>query len=121
MSEVKKTFLFILGIISLVLGAIGAVMPIMPTAPFVIFAAWCFLRSSPKMYTWLVTRPYIGPIILDWEQRGAISKKTKYIAGVTIVFSLVIMWFILPASLLIQSISTTLLIWAIIFIYTRPD
>lgn len=67
----------LLGILFLVLGFIGVLLPIMPTVPFVLLAAACFARSSPKMHKWLLEHPRFGPIIRDWEEKRCISRKMK--------------------------------------------
>ncbi len=43
------------GVALLGLGALGLVLPLLPTTPFMIVAAACFSRSSPRFETWLVS------------------------------------------------------------------
>src|SRR3546814_11599305 len=54
---------------SLGLGAIGAFLPLLPTVPFVILAAFCFARSSPRLEKWLLTHPHFGHHIVAWRDR----------------------------------------------------
>jgi uncharacterized protein len=65
------------GVISLLLGGIGLFLPLLPTVPFVILAAFCFARSSPRLEARLLDHPKLGPHILAWRTRGAISRKGK--------------------------------------------
>ena len=44
-----------LGCLFVGLGAIGAVVPGMPTTVFLVLAAACFIRSSQKLYDWLIS------------------------------------------------------------------
>jgi len=69
-----------LGGVSLALGAIGALLPIVPTVPFLILAAACFARGSPRLERWLLTHPLFGPPIRDWRERGAIPPRAKLLA-----------------------------------------
>ena len=46
--NIKKILYIIFGCISFGLGAVGAVLPVLPTFPFLIFAAFCFARSSKR-------------------------------------------------------------------------
>ncbi len=69
-----------LGGLSVALGAIGAFLPIMPTVPFLILAAACFARGSPRVERWMLDHPRFGPPIRDWRARGAIPLRAKLFA-----------------------------------------
>lgn len=69
-----------LGGVALALGAIGALLPIVPTVPFLILAAACFARGSPRLERWLLAHPVLGPPIRDWRERGAIPLRAKLLA-----------------------------------------
>lgn len=70
----------VIGFASLALGIVGAFLPLLPTVPFMILAAFCFARSSRRMERKLLENPAIGPHILAWRERGAISRKGKIAA-----------------------------------------
>lgn len=72
--------LWLFGAISLILGIIGAFLPVMPTVPFILLTAACWGRASPKFHAWLSNHKYFGPMVKNWEERRAISKKGKYMA-----------------------------------------
>lgn len=73
-----------------VLGIIGLILPVMPGTVFLIAAAWCFSRSSPRFESWLVSHPRLGPQVVRWRQTGAIARKTKYVACGSMLLSFVI-------------------------------
>lgn len=78
--KLGKSGWFILGLVSLILGFIGAFLPLLPTTVFIIFAAFCFGKSSPKMQAWLENTKIFGPMILDWRKNGAIAVRYKIMA-----------------------------------------
>ncbi len=75
------------GVLALLLGAIGVFVPLLPTVPFVILAAFCFARSSPRLEQWLVGHRTFGPHIAAWRSRGAISPRGKRAALIAFAIS----------------------------------
>jgi uncharacterized protein len=73
---------FCLGWVMVALGVIGLVMPLMPGAVFLIVAAWCFARSSPRFEAWLLNHPRLGKPLRDWRAAGAIPRSAKVFACV---------------------------------------
>ena len=67
----------LLGFLSVALGTIGIFVPLLPTVPLMIFAAFCFARSSPSLERRIVEYPAFKPHISAWRQSGAISRKGK--------------------------------------------
>ena len=120
MSSVTKILWISLGCISVGLGALGVILPILPTTPFLIFAAFCFARSSKRLHDWLLANKTFGPAIRDWNERGAISVSTKRVATIT-------MFVVLAISFLAQVPQHVILIQIIAlsgaatFILTRPS
>ncbi|PWG01708.1 DUF454 domain-containing protein [Sphingosinicella humi] len=107
------------GAISLLLGLVGAFVPLLPTVPFVILAAFCFARSSPRLETWLVGHRRFGPHIQAWRSRGAISPAGKRAALFAFALSalLGLMLLALPWSLIPLLVALVGGRW----IWTRPS
>jgi uncharacterized membrane protein YbaN (DUF454 family) len=61
---------FCLGWVMVALGMIGLVMPLMPGVVFLIAAAACFARSSPRLEAWLLDHPTFGKPLRDWRPPG---------------------------------------------------
>ena len=90
--EVKETKYFLLkwlwvflGCLFVGLGAIGAVIPGMPTTVFLVLAAACFIRSSQKLYDWLIANKTFGPYLKDYREGKGIPLKAKIVALIMIV------------------------------------
>ena len=73
------------GFLSVALGVIGIFLPVLPTTPFLLLAAACFMRSSPRFYHWLVGQPRLGPWIRDYLDGEGIPLKGK-------VYAIGLMW-----------------------------
>jgi len=69
-----------LGVLFLVVGAAGAVLPLLPTTPFVLLAAGCFARSSPRMHAWLLRSELFGPVLRNWEQNRCMPRRARRIS-----------------------------------------
>jgi uncharacterized membrane protein YbaN (DUF454 family) len=69
-----------LGTLFLGLGVLGAVLPILPTTPFVLLAAACYVRASPRLYSWLLGTRAFGPLIREWREHRSIPWRTKLFA-----------------------------------------
>jgi uncharacterized membrane protein YbaN (DUF454 family) len=110
----------VFGGVSLLLGVVGIVLPLLPTVPFLLLSAFCFARSSKRLHAWLVTHPKLGPPIEDWNRRGAISRRAKWLstASVAVAFSLS---FLFGVGTILIAIQAVTLIGVLIFIWTRPD
>ncbi|MGE8940818.1 YbaN family protein [Leptospira interrogans] len=81
-----------LGLLLVAIGLIGTVVPLLPTTIFLILAAGCFARSSPRLETWLVEHPRLGPPLVAWRMYGAISRPAKVSACIGMTIGYVLFW-----------------------------
>ncbi len=96
-SLLYKGLLIALGWISVVLGVLGIFLPVLPTTPFLLLAAACFVRSSPKFYGWLVSHPKLGSYILHYLNGEGIPKRAKWVTIIMIWLSIGFSaWFVVP-------------------------
>lgn len=80
----KKLLLRILGILCVFLGVLGIFLPILPTTPFLLLASWAFLKSSEKLYHWLMNHPFLGLYIRSYLEYKGVSKTHKIMAILTL-------------------------------------
>lgn len=85
-----RVILIITGWIAVVLATLGVVLPLLPTTPFLLLAAWCFARSSPRFYRWLLYRSWFGSYIRYWQQHRAMppGAKPKAVLVILAIFAL---------------------------------
>ena len=102
LNSVRKGFLLIIGTLSLALGIIGLLLPIMPTAPFLLLSSFCYLRSSKRLYNWLIYHKIFGDYIYNYITYKAVTKSTK-------LFSYICLWWgIIASTLLIKHLHVRL-------------
>ncbi|MCW5670248.1 MAG: YbaN family protein [Hydrogenophaga sp.] len=79
-SRTVRWLLWLAGTVSLALGLIGVVLPGLPTTPFVLLAAACYAKASPRLHGWLINHRFLGPMVRDWEQHRSLTRRTKTVA-----------------------------------------
>jgi hypothetical protein len=95
-----RAVLIAAGTLFLALAAVGVVVPGLPTTPFVLLAAACYLRSSRRLYSWLLAHRVFGRLIKDFQERRAIPRSAKIISvaamavmvGVSVLFLVQALW-----------------------------
>jgi len=110
-----------LGLLMVVLGFIGALLPLMPTTIFLILAAACFARSSPRLETWLLTHRRFGPTLRAWREDGAIGPRAKMMACAGIALGYALFWSGARPGLLLGSVVALPMAACAAFILTRPS
>lgn len=85
MKSFIKILLIISGTLSLILGVAGIVLPLIPTTPLLLLAAACYVRSSDRLYQWLIHNKYFGHYIVDYREGRGIPLRAKII-GVTVLW-----------------------------------
>ena len=97
-----KSFLLLLGFIFVGLGFIGIVIPGMPTTVFMILAAACFAKSSPKFEQWILDLPGIGRLVQDHRDGLGMPQKSKAIAITMMVLAVTLSIIFAITSTLVQ-------------------
>lgn len=75
-----KKVLALLGLISLCAGVIGIFVPVLPTTPFLLLSSYLFMKSSDRLYNWLMNHPRFGPYIQDFLIHKSIPLHSKIIS-----------------------------------------
>ncbi len=84
----KKILLVCCGSLTLALGVIGIFIPVLPTTPFLLLASFCYLKSSKRLYAWLMNHKVLGEYIDNYLTHKAIRKDAKIVTMILLWLSL---------------------------------
>jgi len=80
-----RVFTIVAGTVSLGLGILGTFLPLLPTTPFLLLAAACYLKSSPRCYNALLRSKWLGSYIRAYREGKGLPLRAK-------VLSIAILW-----------------------------
>ncbi|MBM3421202.1 MAG: DUF454 domain-containing protein [Bacteroidetes bacterium] len=95
-----KLILILLGTISLGAGIIGIVLPGLPTTPFLLLTAGLYMRSSDRLYNWLLSTSICGKRIKRWQEKRGMTLREK-------VLTILMMWSMICVSVIFLLSSTS--------------
>jgi uncharacterized membrane protein YbaN (DUF454 family) len=103
-SRTVRALLWIAGSVALALGLIGVVLPGLPTTPFVLLAAACYARASPRLHAWLLSHRWMGPMLRDWERERSLTRHIKAVAIVSMAVMVGVSVWSFQGRLLLQAV-----------------
>ncbi|WGK70210.1 YbaN family protein [Candidatus Haliotispira prima] len=89
--RLRRGLLIAGGILSVGMAVIGAILPLLPTTPFLLLAAACFVRSSPRLHHWLFHNRLFGGHLRRYVNGEGLAPVSKIVI-------LVILWGTLAVS-----------------------
>jgi len=102
-----KNIMIILGTLSLVIGAIGIFIPVLPTTPLLLLSAYFYLKSSKRLYDWLLNNRIFGMYIYNYINHRSVLLSTK-------IFSFILLWVSLAISMALIEMQTIRLILVLV-------
>ena len=109
---------------ALVMTVVGLIVPGIPTVPFLLLSSYGFARSSPRMNRRLRETKFFGPILIEWEQHGGLSRASKKkLIGLTgvIILLAVILAPLSPLGLVLILVFSSLSIFGLSRLPSIPD
>ena len=106
--KLKRRLLILAGTIFTGIGIIGIIVPVLPTTPFLLLAAACYIRSSQKLYDWLLSNKLFGAYLKNYLEQKGMTLRMK-------VFTILLMWIAIILSIItvIDSIAIRILFIAL--------
>lgn len=120
LGKLKRLALISLGLVCLVLGIVGYVMPGLPGTIWLIIAAGFFVRSSDRLYNFVVQNKLFGQQVRSFLETGSIPLKAKIMSVVSIWGFSSVSLFLAPYGWLFDVPILILAIAGTIYIISRP-
>ena len=91
MNPLLQGLLVVAGSLCVGLGILGVFLPLLPTTPFLLLAAACYVRSSRRLYDWLLAHRWMGQYVRNYREGKGMPLRAK-------VFSIALLWITLAFS-----------------------
>ena len=101
----------LLGSLSVGMGVIGIFVPGWPTTIFLIIASYFYIRSSEKLYNWLLNNKILGIYLKNYYSGKGMPLKAKIISILMMwAFGLLSIFLWIPSNLMIVKITVFILL-----------
>jgi uncharacterized membrane protein YbaN (DUF454 family) len=91
--NIRKTLWLLTGFASLGMAYVGFVLPGIPFSIFLVFAAYCFAKSSKRMHDWIYNHKHFGPFLTNWTEKRVFPFRYKIAMLLVMSSSLAFLWF----------------------------
>jgi uncharacterized membrane protein YbaN (DUF454 family) len=109
LGRLKKQLFCIIGTIFLGIGIIGIFIPILPTTPFLLLAAFCYMRGSPRLYRMLLGNRFVGEYLKNYLEGKGMPVRVK-------IWTLGLLWLTIGLTIIfaVSSVIVRLLLLAVL-------
>ena len=119
--KLKKVLYIIFGLIFFIIGVIGYFMPGLPGTIWIIIAATLFIRSSDRLYNFVIKNRFFGNQVRDFLETGRMPYRAKKMALFSMWFFSFISVVFAPYDLLFKSLVLILAVVGTLYVLSRPS
>ena len=112
--------LLAIGWLSLVLGVIGIFLPVLPTTPFLLLAAACFARSSPRLHAALLGSRLFGQHLQHWNKHRSITPAVRWWAIAFVIVGVSFSLYFGNLARWLEAVVTTAALIGLIVVFRLP-
>ena len=120
LARTRRLLWLALAYVALGLGVVGIFVPGLPTTPFVLLAAFAAARGSRRLHERLHAHRVFGPMIRDWEASGAVARRAKWVATITMALCAVLMFLTAPR-VWMAATGTGVMAVVAVWLWLRPE
>ncbi len=95
--RIVQILLLIAGCVAVALGILGLFLPVLPTTPFMLLAAYCFCRSSQRLYIWLMSHPVFGFKLYSYRVTHGMTLRAKWQVWIFLWLSIGLSMMLVPS------------------------
>ncbi len=96
LGAVGRGLLIAAGTVLVGIGVLGIFLPLLPTTPFVLLAAACYVRSSPRLHHWVSNNRWTGPYIRNFRHGRGMPRRAKVTTVVLLWGTLLVSAWLVP-------------------------
>ena len=120
LTRIKRLLLITFGLIFLALGILGYFLPGLPGTIWLILSATFFVRSSDRLYNFVVQNRLFGKQVRDFLETGAMPLRAKRVSLISIWFFSTVSILFAPYGIFFDIPVLSLAVVGTLYIYTRP-
>lgn len=102
------------------LGTIALFVPLMPTTPFLLAAAGCYDKGSPRAHRWLLANPLFGPHLQSYQEGRGLSMRAKLASAALVVAGIAVSMALISPTPLIAVLLVLVASVVVVHIMTLP-
>jgi len=120
---IRKIVFIVLGTISLVMSYVGVALPGVPGIPFILLTAYFYVRSSDRLYKWLINSRILGRILREFHAQKTVPLGFKIFVVSQLWVSIVVaqIWFIEQLWIRILVFASGIFFSVLIFLLKKND